>query len=355
MTIDIARLDHNAIAVIGNTNDALARLAQWVEAARNAHALVAPLVDTAFVPDAYRPKVDPRATPEQKKAAFDVAVANATAAVLQGLSLGIDPLVALQQIYLIHGRPGMYTKMKVALVTSRGHEVWTEDLSDTRAVVCGRRKGTDYVERVTVTMDMARKAKWTSNAKYQETPQDMLFARAAGRVCDRIASDVLMGIPSVEEIEDTIQVEATAGAATRTVNPPRRRAPEPQRAALPAVAAAAPEPPLDDEPQAAPAPAQDAPAASGEKMLTQTQSRKLQALLKDTGRATASEALAHINFLIGHDIGHTKELTAAEADAVIEELLTEKNAQNEAAPADPEPALDGELWPDTPAIPGGGE
>jgi hypothetical protein len=141
MTVDIARMDHNSIAVLGGASDALTRLGEWVDAARHAHQLVAPLVGTSFVPDSYKPKVDPRATPEQREEARQTAIANATAAVLQGITLGLDPMTALQQIYVVHGRPGMYAKIKVALAQSRGHEVWTEDLSDSRAVVAGRRRG----------------------------------------------------------------------------------------------------------------------------------------------------------------------------------------------------------------------
>lgn len=233
---DIVPMANNAVAVLGTASDALTRLAEWVEAARNAHQLVAPLVGTAFVPDSYKPKVDPRATAEQKQEARATAIANATAAVLQGITLGLDPMTALQQIYVVHGRPGMYAKIKVALVQSHGHEVWDEDLTDTRAVVAGRRKGTEHIVRVTVTMDQARRAGWTRNDNYAKTPQDMLWARAASRVCDRIASDALMGIASVEEIQD----ELGPAGGTRTVAPPRKRA----ATKGPAVAA---EPPLDDE------------------------------------------------------------------------------------------------------------
>lgn len=335
MTVDIMRAEHNAIAALDNSNAQLAKLAQWVEAASNARHLVAPLIDTFFMPDAYRPKVPDRATPEQRAEAYNRAIANATAAVLHGLSLGWDPLVSLQQVYVIHGRPGLYAKAMVALVQSHGHEVWVEDLSDSRAVVCGRRKGIEHVERVTITMDMAKKAKWTSNAKYQETPQDMLWARAAARVCDRIASDVLKGIASVEEINDTIHVEATVGTGTHTVIPPRRRAaPERPQTALPA--ATAPEPPLEPETPAQPqpaarqAPAASTPAASATKLINQPQMKKLHALLRDTGRGDDREyALAHIITLIDRDIESTKELTHAEATIVIDALLAEKNEEAE--------------------------
>jgi hypothetical protein len=326
MTTDIARIVDNAapnaIAVLGSTNAALERLGQWVSAASQANQLVAPLVDTAFVPDAYRPKVDPRATAEEKQAARGIAVANATAAVLQGITLGLDPLTALQQIYIVHGRPGMYSEMKVAMLKGHGHEVWTEDISDSRAVVCGRRKGTDYVERVTITMDQARKAGWTSNQAYSKTPQDMLYARAAGRVCDRIAPDVLMGIASVEEIQDSIQAEATVGKGTRTVSPPKR-------AAAQAIASAA-EPPLDDAVDAEAEPAGDPP-------ITAPQMKKLHVLLGKNGYADRAEGLAYLSGEIGRDITTSKDLTKVEAMRVIDAL--------EAAEKRP---VDAELEPDWP-------
>jgi len=328
MTVDIARMDHNAIAVLGGANEALDRLGRWVTAAQQAHQLVAPLVNTAFVPDAYRPKVDPRATAEQKAEAHQIAVANATAAVLQGISLGLDPLTSLQQIYIIHGRPGMYAKLMVALIQANGHEVWTEDLSDSRAVVCGRRAGTEYVERVTITMDQARKAQWTKNEAYAKTPQDMLWSRAAARVCDRIASDVLKGIASVEQIRDEIQANAEVGNGQRTVEPPTR-----QRAALrkkhaEAIEATVDDPPLDDE-------ADDvveservaAEVVEEEPAITAPQQKKMHALLNETGRGDREVGLVYIAGIIGHEIESTKELTKREAMRAIDALE---------APAEPE-------------------
>ncbi|MES2211006.1 MAG: hypothetical protein V4515_12640 [Chloroflexota bacterium] len=328
MTVDIARMDSNAVAVLGGANDAMARLGQWVEAARNANRLVAPLIDTAFVPDAYKPKIDPRATPEQKAEARQMAINNATAAVLQGLTLGVDPLVALQQIYIIHGRPGMYAKFMVALIQAHGHEVWTEDLSDTRAVVCGRRRGSEHTERVTITMDMARKAKWTSNAKYTETPQDMLYARAAGRVCDRIASDVLKGITTVEAIQDEVySTSAEVGPGTRTVVPRKR-------AAAPAIEATTVEEPSLDE--AEPVSDPEEPTVAAPRPITQPQQRKLHALLREHDMSDREVALVWIAGVLEREIESTKDLSVDDAKAVIDAL---ENL------GDAEPALDGDDWP----------
>ena len=212
--------------------------------------------------------------------------------------------------------------MMVALVQSKGHEVWTEDLTDTRAVVCGRRRGTQNTERVVVTMEQARKAGWTLNQAYTKTPADMLWNRAAARVCDRIASDVLKGIASVEEIQDTIQTTAEVGNGTRTVSPRRRPAPP--------VVEAVEDPPLEDEtpaPAAVPEPQADAEAP---RPITAQQQKKMHALLNEHGKADRDVGLVYIAGVIGREITSTKELTVLEAGAVIDVLET----------TDDEPPLD---------------
>jgi hypothetical protein len=323
MTVDIVRADTTAIATLGGASDALARLGQWVEAARNAHQLVAPLVGTAFIPEAYKPKVDARATDKEKQAAYEVAVANATAAVLQGITLGLDPMTALQQIYVVHGRPGMYTKIKVALVQAAGHEVWTEDLTDTRAVVAGRRRGTENIERVTITMDQARKAGWTRNDNYGKTPQDMLYARAAGRVCDRIAPDALMGIASVEEIQDEIGTPSGNGNGngTRTVAPRRR-----VQASVGGPPIAVEEPSLEPDgidyaEASSPGRLNGVPDEPDPEPINAAQQKKLHALLRERGLSEREAGLTAISGILRRDIDSTKDLTKADATAVIDALL----------------------------------
>jgi len=257
--------------------------------------------------------------------------------VLQGITLGLDPMTALQQIYIVKGRPGMYSRIKVALLVAHGHEVWTEDISDTRAVVCGRRKGSDVVERVTVTMDQARKAGWSSNEAYAKTPQDMLYARAAARVCDRVAPDVLMGIASVEEIQDEIQATAEVGNGHRTVRPRQKPAP--------IEATTVEEPALEEEPwptsqtPAEPTPSQktrDEPTSTSptpaaaetprpDGNITAAQQKMLHALLRDTDRGDRDVALVYISGVLEREIQSTKELSKADAGKVIDALTAEAN------------------------------
>jgi len=250
---DIATTDPTAVLPLPQpapgTSIGVADVDAWVARAKGYRGLAQQLVRSFFVPQAYKPQPSPRATPEEVAEAYAVAEANATGAMMLGGSLGLDPLTSLQNIYVVHGRPGMYTKLKVALAQAAGHEVWDEEYGPDRAVVCGRRQGTDAVVRITITMEDARRAGWPEqNANYRKTPADMLWARAASRVVDRIAADVLHGIVSVEDIEPSperpvqepritaAQITATAsGASTAEPEPDGGSAAE--RAVLPITAA----------------------------------------------------------------------------------------------------------------------
>lgn len=162
----------------------IATLAQWAGEARAAHMLATSLCKTAFVPAHFRGK------PEE-----------AAAAILTGHELGLSPMASLRAIYVISGTPGMYAKAMAAVVQAAGHEVWVESQSDDEVIVCGRRKGSEHEHRVVWNRERVVKAKLTSNAKYQDTPQQMMVARGTGEICRQIAPDALHGIPyTVEEL-----------------------------------------------------------------------------------------------------------------------------------------------------------
>lgn len=172
-------------------------LADWASELRAAAEMAESLCRTSFVPADFRGK------PEET-----------AAAILTGAGMGIGPMAALRSMHVIKGRVGMYAKAKVALLKAHGHLIWTEERTDESVTVAGRRRGVSVFaqqdERVTITMDQAKAAGWTQNEAYRKTPQDMLWARAASRVCDLIAPDLIHGISSVEEIDDLPPIQATA-------------------------------------------------------------------------------------------------------------------------------------------------
>jgi hypothetical protein len=336
MTTDLAlRLDAGI-----DTTAGMERLDRWVAAANAAMKLVTPLVGTAFVPANYWPRVDPRASVEEKEAARQTAIANATAAVLQGITLGLDPITALQQIFLINNRPGMYAKMKVALLLAHGHDVWTEGEPTAKAVtVCGVRKGTDHVIKVTITWEDAVTAGWTKNETYTKTPKDMLYARAAGRVCDQVAPDLLMGVATAEDNADREPNRVTATVGDREPATPVTTAEilgeagEPSGTKVPSAVHEAMDRVTPTAVKAARAKAQPAkaqPAPKGE-----TRTARMYGLLTQIDRADPDLAKVYIAGVIGRQVEASADLTPDEIEQVITaagkeyaELTTTPNPNN---------------------------
>lgn len=204
-------------------------LMEWAQELGAAHQLGTALCSTEFVPASFRGKPDA-----------------AAAAILAGKSLGLDPMNALANIFVVSGRPSMYARTMAALVLQAGHTIRRVEATEQRVVYEGKRKGDTTFTRVEWTIARAQKAGYTSNKKYQTDPIGMLTAKCQAEICRVIAPDVLTGIAatSVEEVElDDLGEQAAAPAeapkAKRTIN--RAKAPAPD---LPEVVHEAPQ----DEP-----------------------------------------------------------------------------------------------------------
>ena len=243
------------------------------------------LVNTPFVPAHFKGK------PE-----------DAAAAILYGATIDMDPVAALQNIYVVSGKPALYARTMVAIVLSKGHLVWTETEGEGTVTVCGQRQGSNKVETVTWTADMAKRAGYTSNKKYQTDPRSMLYARASGDIARRVAPDALLGMGYTREeleLEDE-QPDAPAVQARSSLSR--------LRAVVPAeVPAAAAEPAVADD--------LDHP-------VSKDQLSQLAHLLADQGFTDKAEGLAFIAKHAGRVVKASKDLTEAEADTVIAALQT---------------------------------
>jgi hypothetical protein len=280
---------------VANLDPTGGRLVAWAGAAHAAHQLAQSLTKTSFVPKAFQGNAG-----------------DATAAIILGDELGLSPLSALRSIYIISGTPALYARTMVALAMSHGHEVWTESSTDREVIVCGRRKGSEHVERVSWTIDRARKAGYTNNKKYESDPQAMLWAKAAGEVARKIAPDVLAGVPhSVEDLELEDQPTAKVSRAPRTV----QRQPKPE----------APEPEFD-EPE--PEPPVKATAERADEPITPKQLTALNAALsQDLGFTERDDKLAWLSAELGREIGSSKDVTKREAMRLLDGFAAEKDAE----------------------------
>lgn len=198
-TRNTAELDTNPATIMGAPSSGMVDLAAWAQELTAAHQIGSALCKTAFVPKDFQGKPDA-----------------AAAAILAGKSLGMDPLSALQNIYVIHGRPGLYSRTMHALVMAQGHEVIRTNATPESVTVQARRKGSKDWQEFTWTIQRATTAGYTkSNAKYKENPVEMLSAKAIAEACRVIAPDVLTGIAAyaVEELEDVGERPTPAASA----------------------------------------------------------------------------------------------------------------------------------------------
>ena len=259
----------------------------------DANAIAKAVANTDMVPKHFRGKPD-----------------DLTAAILFGATLGFDPMQSSRQVYVIHGQAALYARAMAALVMSAGHEVWTVSSSPESVTVNGRRRGSEHVETSTWTADRAKRAEYTSNAKYRTNPEEMLYAKAVSEVCRKIAPDVLNGVYSVEEMRmervESERVDRPTGAVDSL-----RAALNPSPA--PDVAASAEPMPADQPPAGA--------ASAGEDQgITSGQLKKMGAAMRERGITERPDALDFVTAVIGREVNSRNELTRDEAGKVIDAL-----------------------------------
>lgn len=281
------------------------RLVAWAEGLAAAHRIGSALCGTTFVPQHFRGK------PEE-----------AAAAILYGDEIGFTPTQALQNLYVIGGKPALYARAMVALVQASGHAVWTVEKSDESVTVAGIRRGTQNEVRETWTVARAQRAGYTNNKKYQTDPQAMLYARAASDVCRQIAADVLAGIGySVEEMQLADEPAPAAQQRPTGLDAVRAKVAHQTDAGAAEPPQASPQEPAREEASDG----RDAVQAPASPKITASQQRKLFALFKAKG-ITEEEQLPGIVHVIGRPIESRTAMTPDEFEAVVKQLEARDDA-----------------------------
>lgn len=195
-------------------------------------------------------------TPEQ-------ALANCYIALHMAKAMGENPLLVMQNIYIVSGKAGWASQYVIARANAsgvfRGRINWKIDRSDPQnlsVTAYATLADTGEVVEATVDMRMAKAEAWTKNAKYQSMPEVMLRYRSAGFLVRWYCPDVMMGYQTVEEVEDV----AHSAALTQAAQPVTAADIIAQAQDEPEGAAHQPEPQtIDVQPE--PQPTKQAPAA----------------------------------------------------------------------------------------------
>jgi hypothetical protein len=283
-------------------------LQQWAQNLEAAHRIGSALCATSFAPAHFRGKP-----------------AEAAAAILYGSEVGFTPTQALQNLYVIGGKPALYARPMVAIVQAHGHKVWTESKTDDAVTVCGQRKGSDTVERETWTVARAQRAGYTSNKKYQTDPQAMLYARAASDVCRRVAADALAGmVYSVEELELTQPDEPQARVKQAGADALRAAIGKPAEHPVPSDLEEPTPPPGEDVQDAEVVDEPVDPRLTRRMFAAFTAAGFTEDARSEAGR---TRRLTYISQIVGRDIASSKELTGPEVAKVVDAL--EQDAQEQ--------------------------
>lgn len=185
--------------------------------------------------------------------------------------MGVNPLMVLQNTYVVYGQPSFSGQFAIACLRNsrRYKEVRFEylngkDYTGGMRVVGVRADGSPDDVGTSITPELVASMGWMSkrDSMWQKMPEQMYKYRAASWFVKTCCPDLLMGIPTSDELED-----AGAPAGMRDVTPAKPKARGMRASKAPASLAAAdaePTPAADAvEVQAEPAAAPEAPEDSG--------------------------------------------------------------------------------------------
>lgn len=122
-------------------------------------------------------------------------------AILYGKELGFSPMRALNAIHVIQGRPSLAAEGLKALALSKGARLktiaWNEQLC---TLECSR---DEWVESFTYSIEDARRQELLGKDNWKRMPKQMLYARCVSTLIRNMYADVLCGVYSTEEMQDS--------------------------------------------------------------------------------------------------------------------------------------------------------
>ena len=144
------------------------------------------LLQSGFLPKSIR-------TPEQ-----------AIAIMQTGKELGLGPMQSLRGIHVIDGKPAMSADLIAGLALARvpGSTLRVVESTNVVCRVEAARSGHD-VTPFSFSMDDAKNAGLTGKPVWRQYPRAMLRARCLTEACRAVFPDVVMGLYSPEELEDS--------------------------------------------------------------------------------------------------------------------------------------------------------
>ena len=141
--------------------------------------------------------------------------------------MNADPLLCLQNVYVVHGNPTISSKMMIALFNTCGrfgsihYKETGKKGTDSQGVIAWAKELAtgDILEGPEVTIKVAKDEGWTSKngSKCKTMPDQMLRYRAASWFIRTTAPELSVGLQTVEEAEDIGEPVNITSAAKETI------------------------------------------------------------------------------------------------------------------------------------------
>lgn len=155
-------------------------------------------------------------TPEQKvQAAMQKTYANCTIALNMAQRMNADPLMVMQNLYIVYGRPSFSSQFLIACINKCGryaplrYEFKGEQGTDDYGCRAYTYEASDVKHKepiygTWVTMGMAKEEGWTkkNGNKWLTMPDQMLIYRAAAFFQRSYCPEICMGLSTSEELQD---------------------------------------------------------------------------------------------------------------------------------------------------------
>jgi hypothetical protein len=141
-------------------------------------------------------------------------VANTLVALEMANRMGASPLMVMQNLHIIHGRPSWGSSFIIASLNSCGRFStlrFVGDANKCKAVATDKQTG-EVLEGPTVSLEMAKAEGWLTKtgSKWITMPELMLKYRAAAFFGRLYAPEVLMGMQTSEEVIDITPIQPPA-------------------------------------------------------------------------------------------------------------------------------------------------
>lgn len=135
-----------------------------------------------------------------------------TVAILHGLEIGIPPMMAINKIAVVNGRPTLWGDAVPALLLSKGFRIREhfDGEGTERCAMCSVvRPNGEIIARSFSVADAMVAGLWGKQGPWKQYPDRMLQMRARGLAARDGAADVLSGIYLAEEMQDVAEPKST--------------------------------------------------------------------------------------------------------------------------------------------------